>query len=176
MQAMDVSTSHSDPPGYVWLQRFLPAAILVNTFANFFTLLISVGAYGPARRFWNQFEVFISLAWLCFLIALTLAIVAAMILTYQRSHVLDAFNRGRDGYKKWRDGGMGNKRWSERIAIAFVVKMPIALIITFLMLLGFMFCCLCVISHSLAVGWVGFTWTIIMMVLTIVAWVLMEHS
>lgn len=172
---MDVATSN-DPAGYVWLSRFLPTVIIVNTFANFFTLFISIGAYGPARRFWNEFELFISLAWLFFLIALTLSIIAQMIVTYQRQHVLDAFSRGRDGFRKWRDGGMGNKTFVERMAVGFVVKVPLAMVIAFLMLLGFMFCSLCVVSHSLAVGWIGFTWTIIMMVLAIVSWALMEHS
>ena len=74
MQAME-SASSRDPPGFVWLQRFLPTAILVNTFANFFTLTITLGPYGPANRFWLSFEVFISLAWLLFLVSLTLCIV-----------------------------------------------------------------------------------------------------
>jgi len=174
MQAMEVAASN-DPPGYVWLSRLLPATIIVNTFANFFTLLISVGAYGPARRFWDSFHIFISLAWLFFLIALTLSILAQMIITYQHHHVLDAFGRGRDGYRKWRDSGSGSKTFAERIAVGFVVKLPLAMIIAFIMLLGFLFCSLCVVSHSLAVGWIGFTWTIIMMVLAIVSWVLMDH-
>lgn len=71
---------------------------------------------------------------------------------------------------------MGNKTFVERMAVGFVVKVPLAMVIAFLMLLGFMFCSLCVVSHSLAVGWIGFTWTIIMMVLAIVSWALMEHS
>ena len=99
-----------------------------------------------------------------------------MIITFHRSHVMDAFGRGRDGYRKWRDGGMGSKTWGERLTVAFVVKVPLALIITFLMLLGFMFCSLCVVSHVLAVGWIAFTWTIIMMILAIVAYVFMEHA
>lgn len=175
MQAMDVATPN-DPPGYVWLSRFLPASIVVSTFANFFTLLIAVGAHGAARRFWNTFDVFISLAWLFFLIALTLSILAQMIITYQRHHVLDAFGRGRDGYRKWRDGGMGSKTFAERTAVGLVVKVPLAMVIAFIMLLGFMFCSLCVVRYSLTVGWIGFTWTIIMMVLAIVSWVLMDHS
>lgn len=172
---MDVAAAPNDPPGYVWLSRFLPATIIVNTIANFFTLLISVGAYGAARRFWYAFEVFISLAWLLFLIAMTLGIIAQMIITYHRAHVHEAFGRGRDGYRKWRDGGSGHKSFGERIAVGFVVKIPLALIITFIMLLGFMFCALCIVAHSLAIGWIGFTWTILMMILSIMAYVLMEH-
>lgn len=71
---------------------------------------------------------------------------------------------------------MGHKTWTERLTVAFVVKLPLALIICFIMLLGFMFCALCVVSHSLAVGWIGFTWTILMMILAIVAHVFMEHA
>ncbi|KAK5317727.1 hypothetical protein LTR70_005732, partial [Exophiala xenobiotica] len=143
MQAMDVAAPN-DPPGYVCLSRFLPASIVVSTFANFFTLLIAVGAHGAARRFWNTFDIFISLAWLFFLIALTLSILAQMVITYQRHHVLDAFGRGRDGYRKWRDSGMGSKTWGERTAVGLVVKVPLAMVIAFIMLLGFMFCSLCV--------------------------------
>ncbi len=175
MQAMDVTASN-DPPAYLWLSQFLPATIVVNTFANFFTLLITVGAYGPARRFWSSFEIFISLAWLLFLISLTLSIVAQMIITYQRHHVLDAFGRGRDGYRKWRDSGTGSKTFAERVAVGLVVKVPLAMVIAVIMLLGFMFCSLCVVSHCLAVGWIGFTWTIIMMLLAIASWILMDHS
>lgn len=175
MQAMEIAASPRDPPAYLWLVKFLPATTIVNTFANFFTLVITLGAYGPARRFWNEFEVFIALAWLFFLVALTLGIIAQMILTFQRDHVVDAFGRGRDGYRKWRDGG-GSKSWTERLAVAFVVKTPVALVISLLMLLGLMFCSLCVVSHCLAVGWIGFVWTILMMLLAIVAWVLVEHA
>ena len=57
---------------------------------------------------------------------------AQMIITFHREHVMDAFGRGRDGYRKWRDGGTGNKGWGERLTVAFVVKLPLALIITFL--------------------------------------------
>lgn len=173
---MDVAASQNDPPAYLWLVKFLPATVMVNTFANFFTLFITLGAYGPARRFWNEFEVFIALAWLFFLIALTFGIIAQMILTFQRHHVVDAFGRGRDGYRKWRDGGMGDKSWSERLAVAFIVKVPIAFIISMLMLFGLMFCSLCVVSHCLAVGWIGFVWTVLMMVLAVIAWVLAEHA
>lgn len=77
MQALDVATAHNDPAAFKFLHSLLPASIVVNTFANFFTLLISLGAYGPARRFWRSFEVFIALAWLFFLIALTLSIVVS---------------------------------------------------------------------------------------------------
>lgn len=150
--------------------------MMVNTFANFFTLFITLGAYGPTRRFFHEFETFIALAWLFFLVALTLGIIAQMILTFQRHHVMDAFGRGRDGYRKWRDGGMGNKSFTERLAVAFIVKVPIAYFISVLMLLGLMFCSLCVVSHCLAVGWIGFVWTILMMVLATVGYVLAEHA
>lgn len=173
---MDVATSHNDPPAYLWLMRFLPATIIVNTFANFFTLQIALGAHGPARRFWNEFQIFVALAWLLFLIALTISIIAQMILTFQRQHVIDAFGRGRDGYRKWRDGGMGNKRLTERLAVAFVVKVPVAYVVSLLMLFGLMFCSLCVVSHCLAVGWIGFVWTLLMMLLATVAYVLFEHT
>lgn len=176
MQAMEPDLAHNDPPGYLWLTKLLPTTIIINTFANFFTLLITLGSYGPAHRFWSSFEIFIALAWLFFLMALTFGVIASMIITYQRHHVVDAFGRGRDGYRKWRDGGAGSKSWVERCAVAFVVKVPLGLVIVFLMLLGFMFCSLCVVSHCLAVGWIGFVWTILMMVLAIVAWVLTEHA
>jgi len=71
---------------------------------------------------------------------------------------------------------MGSKTWGERTAVGLVVKLPLAMVIAFIMLLGFMFCSLCVVRYSLTVGWIGFTWTIIMMVLAIVSWVLMDHS
>lgn len=170
------TTSHNDPPAYLWLTKFLPASLIMNTFANFFTLLITLGGYGPARRFYQNFETFVALAWLFFLVALTLGIIAQMILTFQRQHVVDAFGRGRGGYRKWRDGGIRNKNFTERLAVAFVVKLPIAYIIVLLMLLGLMFCSLCVVSHCLAVGWIGFVWTIIMILLATVAYVLAEHA
>ena len=166
---MEPVVASNDPPGYVWLTKLLPTTIMINTFANFFTLLISVGAYGPAGHFWSSFEVFITLAWLFFLIALTLGIVASMILTYQRHYVIDAFRRGRNG-------GLGSKSWIERCAVALVVKVPLGLVIVVFMLLGFLFCSLCVSSHCLAVGWIGFVWALLMMVLAIVAWVWMEHA
>lgn len=78
MQAMDIATSHNDPPAFRFLHALLPASIVINTFANFFTLLITLGAYGPARRFYRSFEIFIALAWLFFLIALTLSIIVSM--------------------------------------------------------------------------------------------------
>lgn len=99
-----------------------------------------------------------------------------MILSYQRHHALDAFGRGRDGYRKWRDGGMGSKSFTDRLMVAFVVKMPLAFVIMLTTLIGFMFCSLCIVSHCLAVGWIGFTWTMLMMVLAIVAWVFSEHA
>ena len=74
MQTLEVAASPNDPAPYRFLLTLLPASVIVNTFANFFTLLISLGAYGPARRFYRSFEVFISLAWLFFMIALTLSI------------------------------------------------------------------------------------------------------
>lgn len=76
MQTMEVAAPN-DPVPYRFLGQFLPLNILVTAFANFFTLLISVGAYGPSRRFWRSFEVFISLAWLFFLMSLTLSIVVS---------------------------------------------------------------------------------------------------
>lgn len=77
MQSMEVAATN-DPAPYRFLAQLIPASITVNAFANFFTLLISVGAYGPARRFYRSFEVFISLAWLFFLIALTLSVVVSI--------------------------------------------------------------------------------------------------
>lgn len=97
-------------------------------------------------------------------------------MVYERHHVMEAFGRGVDGYRKWRDGGVGSKTWVERCAVGFVVKMPLGLVIIFTMLLGFMFCALCVAAHSTPLGWIGFVWTILMMILSIVTWILMEHS
>lgn len=77
MQALDVAASPRDPVAYQWLLKFLPASVVVNTFATFFTFFISIGGYGPARRFWQSFEIFIALAWLFFLIALTLSIIVS---------------------------------------------------------------------------------------------------
>lgn len=99
-----------------------------------------------------------------------------MILTYQREHVLDAFNRGRGGYGKWRDGGLGNKTWYQRSTVGLLVKVPFALLIMFTTLLGFLFCSLCVVSHSLAVGWIGFVWIILLMILAIVSYVFTDHA
>ena len=71
---------------------------------------------------------------------------------------------------------MGHKSWAEKLAVAFVVKFPIALVIMLTSLLGFLFCSLCVVSHCLAVGWLGFVWTLLMMILAIVAYILAEHA
>ena len=99
-----------------------------------------------------------------------------MIVIYQRHHILDAYGRGRDGFRKWRDGGSGSKTWAERLTVAFVVKVPVAMIIMLTTLIGFMFCSLCVVSHCLAVGWIGFAWTMLMLLLAIVAYVMAEHT
>ncbi|KAK6370705.1 hypothetical protein LTR64_005949 [Lithohypha guttulata] len=175
MQTLETISS-TEPPQFRLLHSLLPASIVVNTFANFFTLLISVGAYGPARRFWHSFEIFVSLAWLSFLVALTLSCVAQAILSYQRHHIVDAFDRGPDGYRKWRDGGTGSKSIAEKVAVAFVVKVPIALLVMLATLIGLMFCSLCVVAHCLAVGWIGFMWTLSMVVLAVAADVLSGHA
>ena len=99
-----------------------------------------------------------------------------MILTFQREHVLDAFSRGRGGYYKWRDGGMGHKTWYERSLVGLLVKVPFALVIMCTTLFGFLFCSLCVVSHCLAVGWIGFVWTILLLILAVVSYIFTEHA
>lgn len=175
MQALE-PVHQNDPPPYVWLQSLLPTIAWTSIFGSLISFTIAVGQFGAPRRFWHgELEIFISLAWLFFMCALCLTITVQMAMTFQRHHVVDAFGRGRDGYRKWRDGG-SSKAFGERMAVAFVVKVPTGLILVLLILFAFMFLSLCIVGYCLAVGWIGFVVTILMMILSIVVWFMQNHA
>jgi uncharacterized low-complexity protein len=165
-----------DPPGFSWIESFLPAVIALSTFGGSitFSVIPSIASTDEPPYVFGVVAVryFLSLAWLFFALALGISSAGQLVLTFHRDVVKEGFKA-----EKWSvwdrmygDRPERDKKPWQRPAVCIFVRLPMSLVLQVLVLLAFLFLALVVVAYAKIVGWVAVAFTGIFMIGAFVMW------
>ena len=150
---------NSAPVGLSWLEGFVPTFITLCSFGGSitFTVIPTIEDGKPIPHRFSSVEVrtFLLLAWLFFILALAFAGIAAVVLTFRREGIKNALEA---------ENQAGEKPWPLLTVSVF------GLLLQIFTILAFLFLSLVVVAYTPIVGWIGFGFSLAIMVIAIVVW------
>jgi hypothetical protein len=170
IELLEKQSEKDDVPVHIaWLDSFLPAVIGIATFGGSITFsLVPATPRASATFAEDEITLFLALTWFFFLLALGYASAASLVLAFHRKEITAYINRPAtpNGNSSSSEPTSAN----ERLAIIFVARAPISLIIQLLILLAFIFLGLVVVAYSKVVGILAVAFTGLFTLFAIFMW------
>jgi hypothetical protein len=154
------------PAAIVWLDSLLPTIITISTFGGSitFTLVLTEPQEPTTPHFTQDLVIlYLTLAWLFFLLALSFAAVATLLLAAARDNIIEAIQPQNDNESM-------RRQWNTAPKWVLGTLSLLSLLLQVFTLLAFLFLSMVVFAYSRVVGAVAVGTTSFFMVFTSIFW------